>query len=70
MHWSIWAPCNENGEGVEKDIHSAVTWYRKAAAKDNSVAQECLKRLGADWIDKSGKVIKVGNDENSDNDNA
>lgn len=60
----------ENGEGVEKDIHSAVTWYRKAAAKDNSVAQECLNRLGADWIDKSGKVIKVGNDENSDNDNA
>ena len=37
--------CYENGEGVEKDIHEAVKWYRKAAEKGSISAKEALQNL-------------------------
>ncbi len=36
----------ENGDGVTKDIPTAVDWYRKAAAQGNATAIAALKRLG------------------------
>ena len=38
--------CYLHGEGVEKDEHEAVKWYRKAAEQGNADAKEALKRLG------------------------
>lgn len=43
--WHLGVFC-ENGLGVEKDIGSAIYWYRKAAAKGHPEARERLKKLG------------------------
>ena len=45
----------EDGIGVEINTHKAIFWYRKAAAKGNEEAKECLKRLKTNWM-VDGKI--------------
>jgi TPR repeat protein len=36
----------ENGQGVQKDEHAALSWYKKAAAQNHSRARQRLSELG------------------------
>ena len=45
----------DDGIGVEINTHKAIFWYRKAAAKGNEEAKECLKRLKTNWM-VDGKI--------------
>lgn len=47
----------ELGEGVARDIHKAVFWYRKAALHGNYDARRELKRMNLNWIDAEGETI-------------
>ena len=38
--------CYEKGEGVEKSIEKAVSWYKKGAGNGNAKCKQALKRLG------------------------
>ncbi len=52
------------------NIDSAIFWYRKAAAQKDGEAKDCLRRLGANWIEdgelKDGSRDDGQNDDNDD----
>lgn len=47
---------NENKEIDKASKDNAIYWYRKSARNGYSNAQEALKRLDCDWIDKEEKL--------------
>ena len=57
----------ENGYGVDKNSSKAIFWYRKAANKNYTPAQEALKRLDTNWVDETGHATR-GKENNNIND--
>lgn len=57
----------ENGYGVDKNSSKAIFWYRKAANKNYTPAQEALKRLDTNWVDETGHAT-IGKENNNIND--